>query len=282
MKGGRVGVFIMKIYLIGKSLYQDGIMQDSNANCSLAFAVYDENNKVNANFIQTESMTENLVGITDYGNMFFNSENTDLDSEISVEAIVNGESVSYNVKISDVVNGDIGSEIGSGSISDLETRIGALEDKTVSIENSVSTLQTKTQENEENIAGIDAALRDVIDNINSIPKNIYSLHNSVEIGLFYDGTTEHKLYRKVVDFGTLPNATSKTVAHELPSGFVAIKFGGVARTTNNFLHLPSATIDPTAENNIYLAVGKNYVTITTGKDRTNYTGLVYIEYFVQE
>lgn len=95
------------------------------------------------------------------------------------------------------------------------------------------------------------------------------------------------VYRTVVDFGALPNATSKSVAH------------GISTTQNySIVHLYAAATDPgastitegipipyassTAADNIELTMDATNVTITTGVDRTSFTRcFVTIEY-IQE
>ena len=110
--------------------------------------------------------------------------------------------------------------------------------------------------------------------------NEFVLDGETVIGSYKDeNNVEYTVYRKVVDVGNLPNTTSKTVAHGLAGvvkEFLSIR--GVAKSSNNNLPLPSCSVDPTAENNIYLGVGPNNITITTGKDRSSFNGKVILEY----
>ena len=89
------------------------------------------------------------------------------------------------------------------------------------------------------------------------------------------------IYRTIVNFGALPNAGSKSVAHgiAITSGFSFVKIYGAAsdQTALNFIPLPYAS--PTLINNIQIDVDATNVTITTGSNRTNFTiSYIILEY----
>lgn len=92
----------------------------------------------------------------------------------------------------------------------------------------------------------------------------------------------YTIYRRVVTIGQLPAEGSITVAHNLPEGFKIVTMRGIASSSNNSLAIPSAaTGSEAAQNAIYLGVGSRNVTLTVGRDRSNFTRCyVYIEYYI--
>lgn len=115
--------------------------------------------------------------------------------------------------------------------------------------------------------------------VDNAVKERYLVGEELLVGEWVDVEGTHNLYRKVIDFGALTNATQKTVPHGITSPFVVTKITGVASVSDrsNNLPLPFAANDPTKS--IYLAVGRNNVTITPSSDRSNYTATVVIEYY---
>lgn len=104
----------MNIYLMTKSVSVSGISANSLKNASYALAVYDGDTQVNATFLQTESMTENMVSITEYGNLTFNSENTVLSNEVTIKALVGSYPVEKTLSLYDITNTPEGNELGTG------------------------------------------------------------------------------------------------------------------------------------------------------------------------
>lgn len=89
------------------------------------------------------------------------------------------------------------------------------------------------------------------------------------------------VFRVVVNFGTLPNAGAKTVAHGLTvntsTSFTRIYATATDPVGFNYIPIPYAS--PTAANNIEISIDANNVTITTGSNRTNFTTCyVVLEY----
>ena len=85
---------------------------------------------------------------------------------------------------------------------------------------------------------------------------------------------------KVIDFGPLPDATAKSVAH----GLTQKQFENVVNhwcqifnsASNNKFMLPY--LSTVATGNITYALSDTSVTITTGSNRSSLTAKVYIEY----
>ena len=98
------------------------------------------------------------------------------------------------------------------------------------------------------------------------------------IGEWLDGSA---LYEKTVDIGALPNNTNKLVAHGISNLNEIIEMKGFARNTSGgtytFLPLPYAT-QITAQIIALSAIDKTNVRITTGNDRSAYSGYVTLRY----
>ena len=91
------------------------------------------------------------------------------------------------------------------------------------------------------------------------------------VGTWIDGST---VYEKTIDFGALPNATTKYVAHGITNLKVIVAIKGVAMTkldgTGRTMHLPAS--DPTALKNAVSCgiLEDGRVVIVTDSDRRNY------------
>lgn len=131
-------------------------------------------------------------------------------------------------------------------------------------------------------------------------ENIASATNTKDTGYFnttefltnqtyFSGVTPNvrSVYRQVVDFGALPNAGTKTVAHNIAfdANYVLTKLYAAATDPVNFLYLPipfvdvSGTITPGF---IELSCNATNVIITTTGNGTAYTKCyVVIEYTKQ-
>lgn len=93
-----------------------------------------------------------------------------------------------------------------------------------------------------------------------------------------------QVFRTVVNFGVLPNATTKSVAHGIAItntySFTRIYAAASNQSGLSFIPIPYAS--PVLINNISLDVDATNVTIVTGTDRTAYTlTYVILEYIKQ-
>jgi hypothetical protein len=92
----------------------------------------------------------------------------------------------------------------------------------------------------------------------------------------------YQAFRKVINFGTLPNATTKSVAHGITftTGSVVTRLYGVATNpVSTFSYLPLPYASPTLNQCIALNADGTNINIITGIDRTAYTVCyVVIEY----
>lgn len=93
------------------------------------------------------------------------------------------------------------------------------------------------------------------------------------VGEWIDGKP---LYKKVVDFGALPNNTTKSVAHNISNLKRAVKLEGFAGSSQNSggITLPHATSSPVA-----LYIDNTNVNVLTTNDKSAYTETyIYIYY----
>lgn len=94
---------------------------------------------------------------------------------------------------------------------------------------------------------------------------------------YNSGTTTAALYRQVyrliVPFGSLPNAGTKSVAHNLPvnTAYTWTRIYATATDPVGLTGIPIPYASPTLINNIELNVDATNVNIITGSNRTNYT-----------
>lgn len=92
--------------------------------------------------------------------------------------------------------------------------------------------------------------------------------------------TYRTVFRKVFDFGALPNTTTKSLAHNIAFGttFSATKIYGAATDPGtSWIPLPYAS--PTAANNIELNLDATNINVITGSNRTAYTrSFIIVEY----
>lgn len=86
------------------------------------------------------------------------------------------------------------------------------------------------------------------------------------IGTWIDGKP---LYRKIIDYGTLPNTTTRTLEHNISNVDIFTKVEGIANDGITFLPLPYAHSNVAF--NVVLNTTKTYVSIATNSDRTTYT-----------
>lgn len=113
------------------------------------------------------------------------------------------------------------------------------------------------------------------------PIQPYIVGQAFEIGAYVDENfNEYKVYRKVVDCGQLTNASSKTVAHGISGEFRMTSISGVMYGSNKKNGYPLPLVTGDINNTVYLAVGPNNITISPSSDRTNYTAIVILEYYL--
>ena len=95
------------------------------------------------------------------------------------------------------------------------------------------------------------------------------------IGTWIDGKP---VYRKVINFGNLPNATTKNVAHGISNLKDIIKIEGVAVVGQYRNPVPLVYYSADAQYNTAIYVGDTYVSMQTSQNRSSMTAYVYLEY----
>lgn len=104
------------------------------------------------------------------------------------------------------------------------------------------------------------------------PPIIYS-DEEREVGVWRDGKP---LYEKTVDFGALPNATTKQVNHNISDIDKVITFDITAynSTSNIFIkapHVTTSSLSSATANQLQSVVTKTYISIGSGIDYSTYT-----------
>ena len=96
--------------------------------------------------------------------------------------------------------------------------------------------------------------------------------------------TLRQAFRKVINFGALPNTGTTAVAHGITvtDGVTFTRIYGAATNTTAHAYLPLPYASPTAADNIELKVDGTNVTIITGSDRSSFNvTYVVLEYLKQ-
>lgn len=85
------------------------------------------------------------------------------------------------------------------------------------------------------------------------------------------------LYQKTINFGNLPNATSKNVAHGISNLDRIISAEGFAKSSANQTPIPFVN-NTTVGSQVVLIVDNTNVTLRTSDDRSVYTGYITLQY----
>lgn len=122
--------------------------------------------------------------------------------------------------------------------------------------------------------------------INARDIAVYSTDQILNGQQFRVAGTIHEVFRKVIVFGALPNAATKSVAHGITinatvPNFYFTRIYGTAKdpTTNIFLTLPHVNVTALASQ-ISLFADSTNVNVVTGINRTNFTECyIILEYW---
>jgi hypothetical protein len=90
--------------------------------------------------------------------------------------------------------------------------------------------------------------------------------------------------RKVIDFGALPNATTKSVAHEITfdANFTLIQMWASATDPTNLVAIPIPFDSAGAGEGIEITMDSTNINITTESDRTTFTRCFVVIEYIQE
>lgn len=84
------------------------------------------------------------------------------------------------------------------------------------------------------------------------------------------------IYRKVVDFGALPNATTKNTAHGISTIETLINVSGIATSGTSYYPLPAPRL--TANLGVAVSLSGTNISIVTGTNWSGYNGMFTLEY----
>ena len=113
--------------------------------------------------------------------------------------------------------------------------------------------------------------------VNTLLSDIYSTNELKTNKVWIDGKP---IYRKVIDFGALPNAESKKVNHGISNLESVVNYCGYATDGTNTIPLPY-TYPNSNYISYYVSLGtvtSTQVEIVTGTNRSDYSGYIILEY----
>jgi len=87
-----------------------------------------------------------------------------------------------------------------------------------------------------------------------------------------------KIYRKVVDCGTLPNAAQKNVPHNISNLDQVITIKGIATSGNTRVPMPRSMSSIASHDNLDLFIANTNIYIAVTVDYSTYSGIVILEY----
>ena len=113
------------------------------------------------------------------------------------------------------------------------------------------------------------------DNISEEVLDVYSTTEQ-RIGTWIDGKP---IYRKVVYYGNLPNATAKSVAHNISNLKQVITINGCCFDGNNaYYTLPLVYRGSDSSFNVQTNVNPTDIRMASSQDRSSFTAYIIIEY----
>ena len=130
----------------------------------------------------------------------------------------------------------------------------------------------------------DREYKKLIDTVNTKEGGVYLPYESATFKSYANPNNPQGLlnvYRKVIYFGSLPNATSKSVSHNInfTSVCTLTQLFGAATDPSTMSYIPLPFSSPTLVENISLSADETSVTIETGADYSSYVNVsVVIEY----
>jgi ABC-type glycerol-3-phosphate transport system substrate-binding protein len=131
---------------------------------------------------------------------------------------------------------------------------------------------------------VQALLKRIANAVNTKEGALYVPQEVASFQQYFTANNSQKfrnVYRKVIDFGVLPDTAVKTVAHGIAfnSDFSTTRIYGSATDPTNLEYLPLPYADPDPTKCISLFANGTFVVIQTGTARSNFTRCtVVIEY----
>lgn len=103
-------------------------------------------------------------------------------------------------------------------------------------------------------------------------------YSTVEMDTRYTWVDGSRIYKKTVNFGTLPNSSAKTVAHGITNLNWIIGLEGVAKSSSGDRLLMPFPWEGSVGGTIACYADSNNIFITTWMDRSDYSGYVTLYY----
>ena len=125
------------------------------------------------------------------------------------------------------------------------------------------------------------AKTDLVSAINEVDEDVSAIanysSNEQAIGTWIDGKT---IYRKVVDTGALPNATTKTISAGISNIDTVVKLTGIANDSNEAFPLPLiSSANLSGQVTLFYDKTSNNIQLSTNVDRSSVTSsYVIVEY----
>jgi len=147
----------------------------------------------------------------------------------------------------------------------------------------IRTSSLTTEELRKILLGLSEDINTILLNLNSKENGLYEQIEQITGQSYFNNDSNYgrPVYRRVIDFGALPNTASKSVNHGLDSSW-AYKFTrilAVSSDSTNKKYIPIPYASSTSADIVELSVDSSNVIITTGKDRTSFdTTYVVLEY----
>ncbi|MDD3241777.1 MAG: type II secretion system protein [Bacilli bacterium] len=170
------------------------------------------------------------------------------------------------------------------TITNLQNQISSLQSqmdsKTASMQNEIDSLTTSLTSQ----ATINTSLQNQINSSSSLianTKNKFTFSTSAEQLTGDKWINGKPIYTKTIDFGALPNTTTKTVAHNVLNVdimWVDMENSFIYYSSDN-TSFPVIIADPNATAGAwYVRTTKTQLSITTGSNRTAYSAIVTVKY----
>lgn len=107
-----------------------------------------------------------------------------------------------------------------------------------------------------------------------------SVYSTTEANTGQTWINNKPIYRKVIEFGNLPNNTSKTVAHGISNleNFIKCDFIATRSSDKDTLFIPYVTFNSNNTGGIVFYINSVNVYVTTVTDRSAYSGIIILEY----
>lgn len=161
----------------------------------------------------------------------------------------------------------------SNNVTTIGTTANNAQQTATSALNTANTANGKADTNAGAISSIQSNISGIEDNISTITE--YSTTEKV-VGTWIDGKP---IYRKVVYYGNLPNATAKSVAHNISNLKQVITIDGVCFDGNDgYYTLPLVYRGSDSSYNVQTSVNSTDIRMASSQDRSNFTAYVIIEY----